>query len=35
MTEGKKCEEYMRKSNLYLIGVSKETEEIEEQENGR
>lgn len=27
MTEGKKCEEYMRKSNIYLIGVSKEIEE--------
>lgn len=32
---GQICEEYMRNSNIYLTGVSKETEEIKEQENGK
>lgn len=35
MREVEICEEYMRNSNIYLTGVSKETEEIKEQENGK
>lgn len=35
MREVEICEEYMRKSNIYLTGVSKETEEIKEHENGK
>ena len=34
MTEVEICEENMRTSNVYLTGVSKETEEIKE-ENGK
>lgn len=35
MREVEIWEEYMRKSNIYLTGVSKETEEIKEHENGK